>query len=148
MNVQKMLEDDEGRERSAYQDTEGWWTIGIGRLIDKRKGGGLSEDEIDYLFANDLKEKTAQVMTALPWVANLNEPRQAVLISMCFQMGIGSVKLGSGLLGFTNTLRHIENGRWAQAAMGMRASRWARQTPKRAMRMAAQMETGVWSSPG
>ena len=45
-----MLRRDEGRVRHAYQDHLGYWTIGVGRLIDQRKGGGLSEDEIDYLL--------------------------------------------------------------------------------------------------
>ena len=40
-----ILIDHEGSEKSAYQDTLGYWTIGHGRLIDKRKNAGLSEEE-------------------------------------------------------------------------------------------------------
>lgn len=34
------LRRDEGEKLYAYQDTLGYWTIGIGRLIDRRRGGG------------------------------------------------------------------------------------------------------------
>ena len=39
----------------AYKDSRGYLTIGVGHLIDEELGGGLSEDEIDYLLANNLK---------------------------------------------------------------------------------------------
>jgi lysozyme len=45
MNVIEQLTREEGKRRSAYQDHLGYWTIGVGRLIDARKGGGLSDEE-------------------------------------------------------------------------------------------------------
>lgn len=133
-----MLEADEGRVPHAYQDHLGFWTIGVGRLIDKRRGGGLSKDEIDLLLSNDIKKKTAEVQAALPWFAGLNEARQAVLVSMAFQMGT------QGLLAFKRTLGSVRDERWHDAANGMLDSLWAKQTPLRARRMARQMETGEW----
>lgn len=138
MNLATQLRHEEGSVPHAYQDHLGYWTIGVGRLIDRRKGGGLSPDEIDYLLSNDITAKTREVFTALPWARELNEARQAVLIGMAFQMGT------AGLLGFKNTLKHVQAGRWTQAATGMLASKWAEQTPGRAARMARQMETGEW----
>lgn len=138
MNLATQLRQEEGSIPYAYQDHLGYWTIGVGRLIDKRKGGGLSPDEVDYLLANDIVRKSTEVFAALPWARELNEPRQAVLIGMAFQMGT------AGLLGFKNTLAHVKAGRWTHAASGMLASRWAEQTPGRAARMARQMETGTW----
>lgn len=140
MNVAQQIEREEGRRRCTYQDHLGFWTIGVGRLIDGRKGGGLTDDEIDYLLANDIRRKTDQVRAALPWFDQLSEPRQAVLIGMAFQLGIG------GLLGFKTTLGHIAAGRWHDAAAGMLASRWAHQTPARAKRMADQIATGEWQA--
>lgn len=138
MNLNAQLRQEEGAVPHAYQDHLGYWTIGVGRLIDRRKSGGLSPDEIDFLLANDVARCKREVFAALPWARELNEPRQAVLIGMAFQMGT------AGLLGFKNTLRHVEAGRWTQAATGMLASKWANQTPGRAARMARQMETGEW----
>ena len=139
MNLAEQLEAFEGRRGSAYFDTEGFATIGVGRLIDSRKGGGLSDDEIDLLLANDIREKTAQVMAACPWAEKLNAPRQAVLIGMCFQLGIG------GLMNFAHTLMLTRNGQYTLAGEAMLDSKWAKQTPARAKRMAEQMRTGAWA---
>ena len=132
------LKREEGTVPHAYEDHLGYLTIGVGRLIDVRKGGGLSPDEIDYLLQNDVNAKTYQVLQALPWVSNLNEPRQAVLIGMAFQMGV------SGLLWFRTTLGHVEAGEYRLAALAMLDSLWAKQTPERAHRLSVQMETGEW----
>lgn len=124
----------------AYQDHLGFWTIGVGRLIDKRKGGGLSDDEIDYLLNNDVTRIEAALDKHLPWARTLDEPRRAVLINMAFQMGV------EGLLQFKRTLAAIRDEHYPQAAAFMLESLWAKQTPQRARRMARQMETGEWQS--
>jgi lysozyme len=49
-----------------------------------------------------------------------------------------------GLLQFKRMLGSIEDGQYVEAAEEMVKSRWAMQTPKRAYRMAQQMETGEW----
>ena len=138
MDLKSQLLREEGAESCAYQDSLGYWTIGVGRLIDARKGGGLSNDEIDFLLENDIKTKTREVLLALPWMPRLSEPRQAVLIGRAFQMGIG------GLLKFKRALGSIEDGQYAEAAVEMLESKWGNQTPERAYRMALQMETGEW----
>jgi lysozyme len=138
MNIIQQLRNEEGVVAHAYQDSLGFWTIGVGRLIDQRKGGLLYPDEIDYLLANDVKRKTDGLTSALPWFHLLDERRQAVLIGMAFQMGV------KGLLAFTTTLGHIRVGRYAEAAVAMLESTWAKQTPERAKRLSKQMETGEW----
>ena len=138
MTLADQLRREEGTVPHAYQDSLGLWTIGVGRLIDERRGGGLSPDEVDYLLANDIKAKTHEVLTALPWVAKLSEPRQAVLIGMAFQMGT------RGLLKFPRMLGSVEDGQYAEAAAEMLDSLWAKQTPERAARLAKQMETDTW----
>lgn len=39
MTLASLLTSDEGRVPHAYQDHLGYWTIGVGHLIDRRKGG-------------------------------------------------------------------------------------------------------------
>lgn len=138
MSLAQLLEDEEGRVAHAYQDSLGFWTIGVGRLIDKRKGGRLTDEEIDYLLANDIAEKTAELQRSLVWLDGLDQVRRDTLIAMAFQMGT------AGLLGFRNTLEMVRTGDYKGAGRGMLQSRWAQQTPLRAERMARQMETGVW----
>lgn len=134
----KQLRRDEGSVPHAYKDHLGYLTIGVGRLIDQRKGGGLSEDEIEYLLNNDIDKRDAELRKRLPWVNELDQARYGVLVAMSFQMGV------DGLLGFKNTLELIRTKQWSQAAAGMMNSLWAKQTPTRAARLAKQMQTGVW----
>jgi lysozyme len=138
VNLQQMLVRDEGVVLHCYEDHLGFKTIGVGRLVDKRKGGGITLDEAMYLLQNDIKKVTSEVLQALPWVNTMNEARQAVVFAMAFQMGL------KGLLGFTSTLASMRDERYANAAEGMRRSKWATQTPERAKRMAYQLETGEW----
>jgi lysozyme len=137
-DLRSQLRRDEGEVLHAYQDHLGYWTIGIGRLIDKRKGGGISEEESAYLFENDVAEKTRELRRRLPWFTKLDPVRQGVLLNMAFQMGV------TGLLGFKNTLAMVERKDYAGAARGMLKSKWATQTPERAYRLSEQMKTGVW----
>lgn len=132
------LRQDEGVRACAYQDHLGYLTIGVGRLIDERKSGGLSAKEIDYLLANDIADRISGLQRALPWFAHLDDARQGVLINMAFQLGLG------GLMGFANTLKLIERGDYRRAAEEMLRSKWASQTPARAWRLAKQMDTGQW----
>ncbi len=138
MDLKQQLIRDEGSVSHAYEDSLGFTTIGVGRLIDARRGGGLRDSEIDFLLHNDIEEKTAQVLAALPWASKLSEPRFAVLVNMAFQLGIG------GLLKFKRALGSIEAGQYSEAAMEMVDSLWAQQTPERAKRLAKQMLTGEW----
>lgn len=132
------LRRDEGVKRSAYQDHLGFWTIGVGRLIDGRKGGGLRDNEIALLLANDIEDRVKALTDALPWFAGLDPIRQAVLLNMAFQLGT------AGLLAFSTTLAHVRAGRYYEASQSMLKSKWATQTPERALRLADQMKGGQW----
>jgi lysozyme len=134
----RQLKGDEGVVPHAYQDHLGFWTIGVGRLIDKRKGGGLRPDEITYLLNNDIDDRINELNRRLPWFQNLDDARKGVLVNMSFQMGV------DGLLGFVNTLKLVEQGKYENAAHAMLQSLWAKQTPERAKRMSEQMRTGLW----
>jgi lysozyme len=143
MNIVDQLRRDEGEVKQngrhvAYQDHLGFWTLGIGRLIDGRRGGGLTDQEADYLLMNDINTRIAELDRRLPYFNGLDEARKGVLINMSFQLGI------NGLLNFRNTLRHLELGNYDAASREMLNSNWARQTPNRANRLSRQMRTGEW----
>lgn len=132
------LKRDEGEILHAYQDHLGFWTIGIGILIDKRKGGGLLPEESEFIFKNRLALIGKELELRLPWINRLDPARRGVLVNMAFQMGI------AGFLAFKNTLAMIEAGKYQEAAKAMLQSKWATQTPARAQRLSNQMATGNW----
>ncbi len=132
----KELERDEGRVLHAYADSLGYLTIGIGRLIDKAKGGGISNAEADYLKANDIRRIQATLDSNYPWWRRLSPTRQRAFQNMAFQLGTSwpeKFPTSSGL---------IRDGHFAQAARNLRRSLWAKQTPARAGRVIDQIEKG------
>jgi lysozyme len=134
----KQLRFDEGEVLHAYDDHLGFATIGVGRLIDKRKGGGISPDESAYLLNNDIASRDQILRSKYPWFAQMNEPRQAALINMAFQLGL------AGLAGFPKMLAALRDERYAEAETHALDSLWAKQTPARAKRVARQLKTGAW----
>ena len=138
-DLESQLRLDEGEILYAYPDHLGYLTIGVGILIDKRKGGGLRKEESDFILKNTTSLIIEEVKRRLPWVSKLHFIRAAVLYNMAFQLGI------NGLLNFKNTLRLIESGNFELAAQEMLNSLWAKsQTPERAKRLSEQMRTCQW----
>lgn len=134
-SLEALIRAEEGCRLKPYRCTSGKITIGIGRNLEDK---GISEEEAELMFANDVAEVKAQIKQALPWASTLDPVRYAVLASMAFQMGI------YGLLEFRNTLNAVFREDWDAAAKGMLGSKWAKQTPKRARRHAVMMRTGEW----
>lgn len=132
LNLKKLeddLFDDEGYRKSAYQDHLGFWTIGIGTLIDERKGAGITVDEAKYLLRNRLATFFAEMDAKMPWWREHPEHVQRALANMAYQLGV------NGLLGFRNTLAMVQAGRYDEAADNALKSLWARQTPNRAKKV-------------
>lgn len=124
----------EGMESQAYQCSEGYWTIGVGRNIQTL---GITKDEAMYLLANDLKRVEAELDDNIPWWRELSEARQNVLLDMCFNLGI------SRFLQFKNFLAATQDGRWEDSYREMLDSRWADQVGARAQRLAKAMHDDV-----
>lgn len=128
------LMEDEGLELSAYPDSLGYLTIGVGRLIDKRKGGGITKTEALFLLNNDIDRHYADLVAALPWVESAPEEVKQVLTNMAFNLGV------PGLLKFRTTLGLLEAGQYADAAPAMLDSAWAKQVGKRAQRLSDRIK--------
>lgn len=143
MDLQKLKDElfrDEGYVRHAYPDSLSFLTIGIGRMIDKRKGGGITKDEAYYLLGNDIKNVEADLDRSIPWWRTLSENRQRALANMCFQMGIGNSS--NGLLSFSRSLQLIREKKWEDAAAALKLSNWYKQTPVRAARVIEMIRVG------
>lgn len=128
----------EGRCAHAYQDSLGFLTIGVGHLIDSRRGGKISEAAIDLLLDSDIRDVTNQIDLALPWAATLDPVRLAVLMDMCFNLGIVN------LLGFKHFLISLQTRDYKIASEQMLQSKWAEQVKTRAIRLSKMIETGGW----
>jgi len=129
-----MLIRHEGMRLRAYRDSEGVWTIGIGRNIETR---GLTEEEVYYLFDNDVLTHTIEAQK-LPVFDKLDPVRQDVLISMVFNMGLPR------LLGFRKFLGALEERDWPGASREMLDSRWSSQVGNRAQELAKMIRTGAY----
>lgn len=127
------LSRDEGRRKMPYKDTVGKTSIGVGRNLSDR---GIRDSEIDLMLDNDIAESETELDKVAPWWRHMNGVRQRVLLNMHFNMGWPT------LATFKNTLGHMQAGRYAQAADGMLASRWAKQVGQRAVRLSGMMRTG------
>ncbi len=141
MNAEGLIQAEEGRRSVAYLDSRGFWSNGIGHKYTdglNHEGEEWSDAQIDSQFAQDYGDAFRGVVGALPWFVDLDDVRQAVVISMCFQMGL------RGLLEFQHTLQALRDQRWNDAAGGIRDSMWHKQTFARAERAARAIETGAW----
>lgn len=137
-NLTEQLLRDEGVILHAYQDSLGFWTIGVGRLIDARKGGGITSEEAQYLLNNDISRVAAELCSHLPLFSTLDLVRQSAITNMAFNLGV------PGLLQFHNTLSFLEQKNYTAAADAMRQSKWHTQVGARAERLAEQIATGEW----
>jgi len=130
------LEVDEGRVPYAYQDSEGYWTIGVGFLIDKRLGGGLRDDEINYILNNRVEEALATAQRLVKNFDSLTNNRKVVILSLAYNLGY------TKLAKFVNTLKAVNEGRWEDAANGLYNSLWYVQVKDRGKRLVEMMRKG------
>src|SRR4029077_7264974 len=144
MNLETQLRRDEGERLEVYPDSRGIKTAGVGHNliahgVDLPLWAPITQQQSDEWLQQDIAEARAHLLSKLPWASGLDDARLGVLINMTFNLGIG------GLLGFHHTLTLIQVGQYAEAAEAMLQSTWAKQVGSRATRLAAQMETGIWT---
>ena len=133
------LKFDEGVKEYAYTDSEGYLTIGVGRLIDRTKGGKLSEDEIEYLLDNDIDRIQNQTIRAFHWYNDLNDVRQEVILNMVFNLGL------NGFKNFKLMIKALERHDYEDASQEMVDSKWCLQVGPRCIRLSEAMRLGEWA---
>ena len=133
------LEVEEGRKYKAYRDSRGILTIGDGFNIDPDHGGGLDDEEINFILAHRVR-KAQGFCEAFPWFDSLSDNRKYVIIDMMYNMG------ESTFAQFHGTHAALAAGDYEKAADGMANSRWDSQVGKRADRLERIMRSNVWES--
>ena len=128
------LKVDEGVRMKPYVDSVGKTSIGIGRNLTDI---GINRGEMALMFDNDLASAEHTARLLVPNFETLSDARKAVVVNMAFQLGFNA------MAAFVNTLKAIQENRWADAANGLLASKVATsQAPARWARHAQIMREG------
>lgn len=116
-----------------YLDSKGIPTIGVGWNLRDRP---MRPSEIDFRLTNDITDALTDTLRLWPWVKDLSDVRQRVIVEMVFQMG------AAGVGEFKHALAAMQAGDWQAAHDQMLDSKWAREdSPGRAHELATMMLT-------
>lgn len=118
-----------------YKDSEGLLTIGYGFCIER---SGLTEEEAATILQIRVKKVHGQCNEQFDWFKTLTPARQAVVISMVFNLGM------TGFKNFKRTIAHIDARDYQGAGAEMLDSKWAEQVKIRAHELSRMMKTGEW----
>ncbi|MBQ0114178.1 MAG: glycoside hydrolase family protein [Bacteroidales bacterium] len=140
----------EGLKLCVYVCPAGKKTIGVGRCLETNPltaeekrvcpdaERGITYNGAIYLLRNDIDKCKAQLNKEFNWIFTLDEERQYALLDMCFQLGI------NGLKKFRKMLLYLKLKDFKKASIECLDSNYAKQTPKRANRIARLIRTGEW----
>lgn len=146
---EKRLEFHEGFREKPYYCTKGRQTIGIGHNLEARDftpeelkavgdwKKGITKNAAFMILRNDI-EICLKDLRKLGFWYYLDNERQYALLDMCYQLG------WQGLSKFRQMLEAIRTKNYDRAARECLASTYAKQTPKRAQRIARLIKTGKW----
>ena len=135
-NLEKMMVRHEGLKLKPYHCPNGKLTIGVGRNLEDR---GISKDEALALMRNDILLAFGELSAHVPIFCELGNVRQAVLIDMCFNLGLPR------FLKFERMLEALDAMDFETVAKEMLNSKWASQVKNRAVELAELMVTGEWA---
>lgn len=150
IEIKKRLEFHEGFRSKPYYCSEGKKTIGIGRNLDAKpfteaerliikNPENITKQEALFLLENDIMETIRLLNNMVRCFLKLDDERQYALIDMGFQMGV------DGLCQFKKMLAAMETGDFEKASKECLNSKYGKQTPIRAERIARLIKTGKWS---
>lgn len=101
------IRDHEGCRLTAYQDSGGVWTIGVGHTRGVEEGQVITQEQADAFLSDDLGPVESCLNTAV--TVSLNQNQFDALASFTFNLGAGAFT-GSTLL------KKLNSGDYAGAA--------------------------------
>ena len=140
----------EGLSLMPYRCPLGKLTIGVGRNLEdnplnyeeKRALGdymhGITKNGAMMLLRNDINRCYLEAKKIFVGFEDLCDDRKYALVDMCFQLG------AKGVRKFRIMRKAIENRDFVRASEACLASNYAKQTPKRANKIAKVIRFGVW----
>ena len=126
MSLLDRIKHHEGFRSKVYKCTEGYDTIGYGFAI---KDLELDEDISEMILMQKLDNLMTRIGKTFVWWRSADSTVKDVVVEMCYQLGV------SGFSKFKKTIAHLENKRYGKASAEMLDSRWAKQTPNRALEL-------------
>ena len=126
MSLIDQIKEHEGFRSTVYQCTEGHDTIGFGFKVADLE---LDLDLAEEILVRKLEHLIRRVKNRFSWVNEAPYEIQDVVYNMCYQMGI------SGFSKFKKTIKYLADKDYNKASKEMLDSRWARQTPNRAIKL-------------
>jgi len=129
MRLIENIKESEGFRGEEYLDSLDIPTIGFGTRLP------LTEAEAELILSFRLNQKISHLLEEKPLIVRLPIEKQEVLFEMAYQLGV------NGLLNFKMMWLALENFDYKVAAVEMLDSRWSKQTPNRAEKLARQMES-------
>ncbi len=126
MSLIDNIKESEGFRSQVYQCTAGHDTIGFGFKVSDLE---LDMDMAEEILVRKLEKLIRRVKNRFSWVNESPFEIQDVIYEMCYQMGV------SGFSKFKKTIKYLADKNYDKASKEMLDSRWARQTPNRAIRL-------------
>ena len=126
MALLERIKHHEGFRSRPYKCSQGHLTIGFGAAI---KDLELDEDIAEMILIRQIDKRTKQIIKKFPWWKSAEDDVKDVVVEMVFQIGL------SGFSNFKLTIDHLENKRYGKASAEMLLSKWAKQTPNRAIEL-------------
>jgi lysozyme len=130
MSLIEDIKIEEGFRGDPYKDHLGYLTIGYGTKLP------LTKEEAELLLKHRLEKMQKELNRRIEEVyGKVSMPAKAweLLYHMAYQMGV------SGVMNFKKMLGALVNRNYKLASQEALDSRWAMQTPERAMRIANEM---------
>ena len=110
---QRLIEKFEGREKVAYLDGGGVWTIGIGHTAGVKRGQVATDAQIECWFAEDVAKAVAGVNKAVTVPVTQNQ--FDAMVSLAFNIGVSAFSSST-------LVRKLNSGDVAGAALQF--ARW------------------------
>ena len=149
------VEHEEGRRHTAYRDSLGKLTIGVGHLIpaaeiaDYGPDVSVTDDQIDTWLDEDIATTLAGARRHFPAFDTYNTELQLGIMQWLYQLGPDAPNK------FPSAKRYLNEGKYREAGLEMiyanpktkRHSAWYTQTPARCQRQADRVMAGGGSVP-
>ena len=126
MGLLEIIKHHEGFRSRVYKDHLGFDTIGFGFAI---KDLELDKEICELILVRKIQELQRIIQNKFDWFKSAEDEVKNVVVEMCYQLGV------SGFSKFKLTIDHLENKRYGKASAEMLLSKWAKQTPNRAIEL-------------